>query len=288
MKLITRVKGLKEMNNVSSKSKKSSSFLYFTLPIVLLMILCSGIGLTYTKIYSKETADWLSQCIGQDISNVFFMAPILLVSAFYASKENRLAIIVWIGTMITNIYSYVIYCFAVHFNFLFHVYCIILGLSIFSVIYFIKNNINENFEVWFTGKTPNKAMGIFLFLIALMFSFLWLSDSLPAAISNTVPDNVIKGNLLTNPVQALDFSIYLPLMFISSFAIVRKKVIGYLLAPMMLIFAILTDINIISLMAVSMHNSATNNIPAITVFSILILMTFSFLWLFLRNISKKP
>jgi len=46
--------------------------LYFTIPITILMLICSSTGILHPKLYSKETTDWMSQCIGQDISNMFF------------------------------------------------------------------------------------------------------------------------------------------------------------------------------------------------------------------------
>ena len=126
------------MNQIIDKPKNDKNILYFTIPIVILIIICSGTGIWYDKLYFRETVGWLSQCVGQDISNLFFVSPILLVSAFYASKGNKIAKIIWIGTMMINIYTYVIYSFGVHFNFLFHVYCLILGLSIFSALIFFS------------------------------------------------------------------------------------------------------------------------------------------------------
>lgn len=274
------------MNNVSYKSKSDNNILYLTIPIVILIVICSSLGIWNQKLYVKETIDWLSQCVGQDISNLFFVSPILLVSAFYASKGNRTAKIIWTGVMITNVYSYVIYCFAVHFNFLFHVYCLILGMSIFSILNFFIKNINEDFRIWFTEKVPTKMVGTFLFIIAFMFTVLWLSDSLPAALTNTVPDVITKDNLLTNPVQVLDFSFYFPLMFISSFMLIKKKILGYIIGPMMLVFAVLTNINIICLMFITMQKTFSNTIPTIIVFSIFTIVCLLFLLLFMKNIIQ--
>lgn len=273
------------MNEIGVKVKDDTSLLYFTIPIVILMVICSSIGILNQELYSKQALDWLLQTIAQDISNIFCVAPILLISAFFASKGNRNAKIIWIGTMITNIYSYVIYCFAVYFNCLFHVYCLILGMSIFSALNFFMKNVNEDFKSWFTEKTPTKIIGIFIFSLAFVFSIMWLSDSLPKALTNTVPESIIKDDLITNPVQALDFSFYIPLMFISSFMITKKKALGYLLAPMMLVFDGLTAINIISLMVVIMQKTGANNLPPIIIFSILALACILFLYLFLKNIS---
>jgi len=132
MRWIREKKEWIKMNDISSKPTNDKSLLYFTIPIVILIATCSSIGILVQQFYSKETMGWLSQCIGQDISNLMFVSPILIVSSFYASKGHKAAKIIWIGTMITNIYSYVIYTFALHFNFLFLVYCLILALSILN------------------------------------------------------------------------------------------------------------------------------------------------------------
>lgn len=276
------------MNIVNNGNKVDKVLFYFTIPIVFLMALCSAIGIWYPNIYSRETVDWLSQTIGHDISNLFVVAPALLISAFFVSKGSKLAKIIWIGAMITNIYSYVIYCFAVHFNFLFHVYCLILGLSIYSAIYFFINHIAEDMENWFTEKVQNRTIGTFLFIIAALFLLLWLSESLPAALSNTIPKNVINDGLLTNPIHALDFSFYLPLMFLSAVLLIKKKALGYLLAPMMIVFAVITNINIISLSIVAMNITSSNNMPLIIAFSVFTIVCLGFLWLMLKNISRHP
>ncbi|AGK96988.1 hypothetical protein [Clostridium pasteurianum] len=275
------------MTNINYQTKADKTLLYFTVPIVILIAICSSVGIWYQNLYSRETIDWLSQCIGQDISNLFFVVPILLVSSFYASKGNKIAKIIWIGTMITNIYSYVIYCFAVHFNFLFHVYCLILGLSIYSVIYFCINNFKEDFRNWFTEKVPTKAIGIFLFTIAVIFVLLWLSQSLPGALTNTVPESISNDGLLTNPIHVLDFSFYLPLIFITAVMIIKKKTLGYILAPMMTVFGIITNINIICLTSAAMVKTSSNNMPLIIGFSIFTIVCLGFLWLMLKNISKQ-
>lgn len=271
-------------NNKSTKTDRA--FLYFTVPIVILIAISSITGIWHQEIYAKETTDWLSQCVGQDISNLFLVVPALILSAFLASRGIRSARIIWIGTMITNIYSYVIYCFSVHFNFLFHVYCIILGLSLYSVIYFFFHYMKEDYKSWYTEKVPVKATGIFLLVIAGIFLLLWLSQSLPAAIAGTVPETIIKDGLFTNPVHALDYSFYLPLMFISAVMLLKRKPLGYLLAPMMIVFAIITNFNIISLMFVTMEKTSVDSTPMIAVFGTLTIICLGFLLLMQKELVK--
>lgn len=102
MRWIRQKKEWITMNDLSAKPNNDQSLLYFTIPLVILMVTCSSIGIWVQQFYSKETVDWLSQCIGQHISNLIFVTPILIASAFYASKGNKAAKIIWVGTMITN------------------------------------------------------------------------------------------------------------------------------------------------------------------------------------------
>ncbi len=271
---------------MEDKTQSNKIIFYFTVPIIMLIAVCSGIGVASpASIYSKETSDWLLQCIGQDYSNLFCTLPVLLVSAFFVRKGSRIAKIIWAGAIITNIYSFILYCFCVHFNFLFYFYCIVLGLSLYALIYFGIKNSNENFKGWFSESTRTKPLGIFLLVITALFYFTWLSQSLPAVLTNTVPKAIEADALFTNPVYVLDFSFYLPLIVLSAVMLLKRKSTGYFLAPMMLVFAIITNINIISLTVVTMLHTSSDSIPMIVIFSVFTVVCVLFLVLFLRNIK---
>lgn len=261
-------------------------FLYFTMPIVLLILLCSGIGILNPDLYQRETPDWLAQCTGQDFSNVFFVVPILLITSFLSATGNRIAKIIWAGTMITNIYSYVLYCFAVHFNVLFHFYCIILGLSVYSFLVFSVKHFRLDFKSWFEQNTPVKAVGVFLMIIAAAFYILWLSQTLPAVITGAIPAAITSDALLTNPVHVLDYSFFLPLMVIAGVLLIKKNRLGYFLAPMMLVFTLITNVNIICLTLVTMERSGTNDLTLISVFTFLCILCLFFMAVYLRKRKK--
>ncbi|MCL1632089.1 hypothetical protein M3N64_09010 [Sporolactobacillus sp. CPB3-1] len=247
----------------------NKGILLFTVPIIILVVVASLTGLIHSSIYSKETANWYVQTIGQDISNLFVITPLLLISALFALKGSRGGALLWFGVMITNVYSFLIYAFALHFNPLFYIYCAILGLSIYSVIYFISKMKMVDFKSWFHQTVHEKSTGLLLIALAVCFALIWLSDSLPAALANRTPESITKAGLLSNPVHVLDFSFYLPLMVLAGVWLFQKRSSGYLLAPAMLIFSLLTAVNIISLMLVTMWHLHTNTWPAVIVFTIL-------------------
>ena len=51
MTWIRKIKGVKKINNISFESKNDKDILYFTIPIVILIAICSGIGIWYGKLY---------------------------------------------------------------------------------------------------------------------------------------------------------------------------------------------------------------------------------------------
>jgi len=123
------------------KAEKDNIILFLSLPLAALTAIVSYAGIFIDSTYSSETASYAAQGIGQDIANLFVVAPLLVISAFYASRKNKSALLIWGGALFYLTYSYTIYSFGLHFNHLFLIYCIILGLSFYAFTYFIINTL---------------------------------------------------------------------------------------------------------------------------------------------------
>src|SRR5688572_10060783 len=94
---------------------------------VLLAILISVVSLTGMFVdgfYTKETFNWQIQALGQDEIDLYIIIPVLLVTGINFSKNNQISSQLWAGTLLYLIYTFTIYCFDVHFNHLFPVYCL--------------------------------------------------------------------------------------------------------------------------------------------------------------------
>lgn len=269
------------------KKKKSVTSMDLTIPIVILMFLTSLFGMFDATVYEKETRNWIAQCLGQDFSNLLCVIPLLLFTFYFSKKGYRFAKIIWIGTMITNIYAYVIYCFSVHFNFLFHAYCAILGLAFFSAIGYIIENSCIDFKSWFhIPMKRRKFYAVFLLLVASLFLLLWLSQTLPASVTNTLPQSAVESGLITNPVYVLDFSFYIPLMVIAAIFLLKDRSEGYVLVPIMLVFAVITNINIISLTLVSIFRNHTKDSSVLVIFVIFTIICLTVVCLYSKKLKR--
>ena len=89
-----------------------------------------------------------------------------------------------------------------------------------------------------------RIIAVYFLIISSGFYFLWLSEIIPSAIKNTIPQSLTDVGLVTNPVHVLDLSVFLPALFITSILLFRKKALGFILAPVLLVFCILMNITI--------------------------------------------
>lgn len=221
-----------------------------SVPTLLLLTAVSLIGLFVPGVY-RETANWTVQAQGQDVIDLMLVVPSLIVALVLTKRSHRFGLPLWGGTMSYLIYTFVIYSFAVHFNFLFVPYCLILGLSFYSVVFFLHGAFREAGVGELPGKIPVRTVGVYFIVIACSFYFLWLSQILPATISNSMPKELADMGLPVNPVHALDLSVCLPGFLVAGILLLRKNSFGLIIAPVLLVFTVLMDMTI-ALMMVTM------------------------------------
>lgn len=256
--------------------------------ICILLLVVSCVGLLFPSTYSAETPNWTAQAVGQDMFDLFLVVPFLLVTAIFIHKKSRKALLLWSGAMLYTIYSFLIYCFAVNFNNLFIIYCLILGLSLYSFAYYLVGQLRRSAGNWFKEGIPVKAVGYYFIGIACVFYLLWLSEIVPSIMAGTTPKNIIEMGLLTNPVHALDLSIALPGIFIVAVLLLKRKTLGLLLAPAVLIFVILMDVTIGGLNIVMRARGLEGSYVISTVMVVLALVSVLLLIRYLKGVNLTP
>jgi hypothetical protein len=263
----------------------NNTILFFTVPLAILTSLVSYGGIFIESTYIKECPGYAAQGIGQDIVNLFVVVPVLCIAAFFAWRKSKLGLLLWSGAIFYLAYSYTIYCFGLHFNNLFIAYCMILGLSFYSLVYFVFSSLRENTSEWFEKRNPSTSTGIFLIIIAVLFYFIWFTEIIPAIINNTTPKSITDSGLLVNPVHVLDIAICLPALIITGIALIKRENIGFLLAPTMLVFCIFMAIAIAAMVFVMKSKGLETDNGLAVVFGIITIVGALFLFLYLRKLK---
>lgn len=267
-------------------AKKETTILVFSLPLSLLVIGVSCIGLLTPDFYSRESMNWQAQSIGQDLIDLSVIIPVLLMSAAIAYRGHSLARMIWAGVNVYLVYTFAIYAFDVHFNSVFLFYCICLGLAFYSVIYFFYTEWSHPGNALTIQKPLSRIIGLYFIVTAFLFYGLWLSDVLIAMFYNEPAVSLKDINLPTNPVHVIDLSVILPALVIAGILILKRHPLGFLLAPVMLTFTLLMNITIAGLNVVMLKKGfeASWMITA----CMLVLAAFSLSLLTKLNKSTRP
>ena len=263
------------------KNLKTITVLAVLLAISLAAVSIGGAFLPRT--YERETASIAAQGAGQDLVDLFLVVPLLLLSLVFLLKKGRRALFVFGGTVFYILYSFVIYAFGVHFNAMFFLYCATLGLSLYLFILVMIEGGRMEVETWFGPGTPLRPVGGYLILVAVMFYFLWLKDTLPAVLGGSLPKTVSDNDFLVNPVHVLDMAVALPGLFITALLLLRKKRLGYILAPTALVFTVILAVALAGMVLTVQARGISEDASVAVIFVVLAVTSAVLLMLFLKK-----
>jgi hypothetical protein len=213
-------------------------------PLAVVVAAASLGGLLLPASYAREIPSWAAQGIGQDWFDLVVLAPLLTVAGVLAARGSRRARLVLGGAYLYTAYTFVIYAFCVHFNAMFLLYCAGLGLSLYSLASLAGGLAVGGVDAWYAPVTPVKLAGVLQIASAAVFALLWLSDIVPALVSGKPPTSLGEGGFFTNPVQVLDLSLVLPALVVGGVTLLRRRPLGFWLAPVLLAFAALMSLTI--------------------------------------------
>ncbi|MDX5151540.1 MAG: hypothetical protein R3188_03605, partial [Acidiferrobacterales bacterium] len=138
-------------------------------------------------------------------------------------------------------------------------------------------------QQWLGNRTPNRSTGIFFIIIAVLFYLLWLKDVVPAIYNHSVPASVADNDLLVNPVHVLDLAVALPGLVVTAILLFKKNPLGYLFAPIYLVFTILLALALIAMVVAVKQKGLSEDISVAGIFVVLAAISAVFLYQFQRN-----
>lgn len=207
--------------------------------LALLLAAVSLGGLLSPSAYARETAGWTTQAIAQDCFDLFVAVPAIAAATWWAAHGSRRGRIVLAGFSLYAVYTLAIYCFAVHFNQLFLVYCAGFGVALYTTITLAARLLCSGDVRASAARIPRRTAGILLVAIGGAFGLLWLAAIIPATLAGTTPAELVETGLFVNPIHVLDLSFVLPLHVIAGVGLLRRRGYAYTLAPGLLAFGAL-------------------------------------------------
>lgn len=209
---------------------------WLTAPIAVLLVIAAMSGLLFgTGLYAQGEPFLLAQGIGQDIVSLAVALPGLIVSALYSRRGSKRAQLIWLGILGYLAYTYALFSFDIHFNWLFLVYVGLFGCSLYALISGIAAIDSVEIKARFGEKTPVKVVSVFLAVVVVLFYFLWIREVGSASVAGNIPERAKDWDAPTYGVHVLDMAVLLPAVGLTAVWLWQQRPLGYTLTGMLLV-----------------------------------------------------
>lgn len=227
--------------------KKKTTITAFVLIIVLLASIASVFGIlslgkmkefSFTTVYGTvvniyggglyryNAIDQVYQAIPHDMVTLLLAVPSLLISLPLARKASVKGTFFLTGTVGYLFISYFMYTFIAMYNRFFLVYVLLTSLCFFTLLLLILEWRDVDVRRYFSLSYPNKFIGTFLMTATTLTALLWLKEPFLTLFTGSIPVSLLEQGT-TLPVQAIDLSFFLPIIFTMGYMLRKGRPMGY-------------------------------------------------------------
>lgn len=235
-----------------------------------------------TGLYKDMSAEVAPQGLAQDHVTLLIALPILIFSLYRSLKGSLRARFIFTGTLLYFLVTYLFYLVMAMYNKMFLAYVGLAGASFFGFLITLRKFEPATLPLHFSQTTPVKACGGFLMFSAIAIGLLWLSIVVPPLTTGSIVPAQVE-HYTTLVVQGLDLAILLPGAFIIGRLFTRKAPLGYLLAPVYLVFLSLL-MTALSAKVIAMAERGYPVIPVVFIIPLFNLLAVIFSWITLKNV----
>jgi len=237
-------------------------------------------------LYRHMSAEVAPQGIAQDYVTLCLGIPLLIFAIIWARKGSLKGRLLLTGIVGYFLVTYLFYTVMGMYNLLFMAYVLLMGASFYAFMLLLFSFDRDEVKLSFRPANPVRWTGGFLIFISLSIAMLWLSIVIPPLIDGTVIPVQVE-HYTTLIVQGLDLGILLPAGFISGTLFLKKQTIGYLLAPVYLVFLSLL-MTALTAKVIAMYTLGYNVIPVILIIPSFNLFTLVAAYNILKAIKHEP
>ncbi|MFL5757580.1 MAG: hypothetical protein ACJ77N_14970 [Chloroflexota bacterium] len=199
----------------------------------VLAALASAAGLLIPTLY-RDSVDWVAQARGTDLATLLVAVPVLLVGLCRTRAGSSAASLAVVAGVLYLVYNYAIFAFAVAMNPLTAVYIAILGLGVWSLILGALSDDTLVAGEAIAPRLARRASAGLLIGVGALFGLLWLGQIATFVMTGTVPPDLARAGIPTNPVYALDLAFFLPLSTVAGIGLLRGTRAGAFAVPMLM------------------------------------------------------
>ncbi len=186
-------------------------------------------------LYRHMSWDVAVQGIGQDVVTLFIAVPALLAALVFARRGSVRARLLLAGVLGYFHVTYLFYLVMGAYNPLFLVYAALAGMSFFGLALSLLGFDLVRLPKAYQPTAPTRLAGGFLIFNTVAIALMWLGVVVPPLLDGSIYPAEVQ-HYTTLIVQGLDLGLLLPLCMVTAILLLRGRPMGYLLAPVYLVF----------------------------------------------------
>jgi hypothetical protein len=194
-------------------------------------------------LYRNEIAFKAPILRGGDAVTLFIAIPVLLFAALYQRKVTLKGQLLLAGVLSYFLYNAASLAFGAAYNPMFLVYLAWFSASLFAFIIACSEIDLDLLTARINPKLPHRGTAIFMFLAGLSV-FVWMIEIVNGLVTGQIPESL--ASYTTDVTALIDVGVIVPSAFLAGISLLRKKPIGYLLAPILLILNAFIGIVVVS------------------------------------------
>lgn len=201
--------------------------------VVVLTASVSVIGLAFPSVYGSK--DWSNgTSLGNDLVTLVVAVPLLALAILYSVRGSVRGRLLWLGALYYMVYNYAFYVFGIPVTKLYVPWIGILALSGFAFALGMGNLDVAAIGRRFSSRTPGRLIAVYLFYVATMVSFLWISQWVKFLGTGKIPE-VNGSQNAYQVIAAVDLTLLVSMQVPAAILLWRRRPWGFVLGHVALI-----------------------------------------------------
>jgi hypothetical protein len=216
----------------------------------------------------RDPRPLIVQSNGQDFATLIAGVPLLALGLWLCARGSVRGRLVALGALGYLLYTYAVYAFVAVLGPLTLLDIAVVGLAAWSLGLAVGALSGAEVEEAVGLRLRRRAAGVFLLVIAALFTLLWLSQIASAALTGVLPQALIDAGWPTSPIYVLDLAFVLPLCALTGVRLLRDRVGAARLAVPLLVFATLLSAGVLSISAFAAFDGQPLEVVQVAIFAV--------------------
>lgn len=253
--------------------------------ITALFLAVATLGGLFLKGLYRDPLDVAAQAKGQDLVTLVIVVPVFIIATALLNKNKTGFIIIWLGCLLYNIYSYMLYCVMAHYNDFFLLYVAIFGFSLYLFIFALIRIEPFQNPPSLSSRAAAKIVAIYHMVVGILFVVLWLSQIITGLFTGSIPKSVALSG--TPIVYAMDLGWLLPALILAGILTLRKHALGALLLGIVMVKVFTLGLAIMGMLWFMQRAGIPEEGATGMIFLILPIISLIMMYLYFRNVTPK-